>query len=52
MTALQDWGLSIRPVDPKGLKAIICDALRSLTGDEPAKAQEPQLTPHRGVERC
>ena len=40
MTALQDW-LSIRPVDPKGLKAIICDALRSLTGDEPAKAKNP-----------
>ena len=50
MTALQDW-LNIRPVDPKGLKAIICDALRSLTGDEPAKAQEPQLI-RRGVERC
>ena len=50
MTALQDW-LSIRSVDPKGLKAIICDALRSLTGDEPAKAQETRLI-RRGVERC
>ena len=54
MTALQDW-LSIRPVDPrglpKGIKAIICDALRSLTGDEPAKGHEPQLI-RRGVERC
>ena len=50
MTALQDW-LSIRPVDPKGLKAIICDALRSLTGDEPTTAQEPQLI-RSGVERC
>ena len=36
MTALQDW-LSIRPVDPKGLKSLICDALRSLTADEPVE---------------
>ncbi len=50
MTALQDW-LSIRPVDPKGLKAFICDALRSLTAEEPAKVQEPPLI-RRGVERC
>jgi hypothetical protein len=50
VTALQDW-LSIRPVDPRGLKAIICDALRRLTGDEPAKVQEPQLI-RPGVERC
>ena len=50
MTALQDW-LSIRPIDPKGLKAFICDALRSLTADQPAKVQEPQLI-RRGIERC
>lgn len=50
MTALQDW-LSIRPVDPRGLKAVICDALRSLTADEPAKVEGPQLI-RRGVERC
>jgi hypothetical protein len=50
VTALQDW-LSIRPVDPRSLKAVICDALRSLTTDEPAKAEEPQLL-RRGLERC
>jgi len=50
VTALQDW-LSIRSVDPRGLKALICDALRSLTAEEPAKVQEPQLI-RRGVERC
>ena len=50
MTALQDW-LSTKPVDPRGLKEFICDALRSLTADEPAKAQEPALI-RRGVERC
>jgi len=50
VTALQDW-LSTRPVDPKGLKAIICDALRTLTAEEPAKIDEPQLL-RRGVERC
>jgi hypothetical protein len=50
VTALQDW-LSIRPVDPKSLKALICDTLRNLTADEPAKVQElPLLRP--GVERC
>jgi hypothetical protein len=50
VTALQDW-LSTRPVDPKGLKAFICDALRNLTADEPATIDEPQLL-RRGVERC
>jgi len=50
VTALQDW-LSTRPVDPKGLKAFICDALRNLTAEEPAKFDEPQLL-RRGVERC
>jgi len=50
VTALQDW-LSTRPVDPKGLKAIICDAFRTLTAEEPAKIDEPQLL-RRGVERC
>jgi hypothetical protein len=51
VTALQDW-LSTRPVDPKGLKAFICDALRNLTADEPAKTDEPQLILRKGVERC
>jgi hypothetical protein len=50
VTALQDW-LSIRPVDPKGLKAFICDAVRSLTAEEPAKVQNPPLI-RPGVERC
>ncbi len=50
MTALQDW-LSIRPVDPKGLKSFVRDALRTLTADEPAKTDEPRLI-RPGVERC
>jgi hypothetical protein len=50
VTALQDW-LSIRPVDRKGVKAFICDALRSLTAAEPAKATEPPLI-RPGIERC
>jgi hypothetical protein len=50
VTALQDW-LSIRPVDPKGLKAFICDALRGLTAEDPAKVQEAPLI-RRGIERC
>jgi hypothetical protein len=50
VTALQDW-LSIRPVDSRGLKELICDALRNLTAEEPAKAEEPQLL-RPGVERC
>jgi hypothetical protein len=50
VTALQDW-LSIRPVDPKGLKAFVCDAFRSLTAEEPAKDQKPQLI-RPGIERC
>jgi hypothetical protein len=51
VTALQDW-LSIRPVDPRGrLKAVISEALRSLTAGAPAKVEEPQLI-RRGIERC
>jgi hypothetical protein len=50
VTALQDW-LSTRPVDPRGLKTFIRDALRTLTADEPAKADEPALL-RRGLERC
>ena len=50
MTALQDW-LSTRPVDPKGLKAFICDAFRSLTAEESANVEEPQLI-QPGIERC
>ena len=50
MTALQDW-LTSRPVDPKSLKGFICDALRSLTAEEPVKIAEPALI-RPGVERC
>jgi hypothetical protein len=48
VTALQDW-LSTKPVDP--VKTFIRDALRTLTADEPAKTDEPQLL-ERGIERC
>ena len=50
MTALQDW-LSIRPVDPKGLKAFICDTFRSLTAEETAPIAEHTLI-RPGIERC
>jgi hypothetical protein len=50
MTALQDWR-SIRTLDPRTLKAIVWDAIRSLSGDEPSAAGEPRLI-RRGVERC
>jgi hypothetical protein len=50
VTALQDW-LSTRPVDPKGLKSLIFDALRSLTAEEPTTVHEPPLI-RPGVERC
>ncbi len=50
MTALQDW-LSISPVDPRGIKAVIVDAWRGLTSDETGPVEEPQLM-GRGLERC
>ena len=50
MTALQDW-LSIRPVDPFGLKCLIRDAIRGLTTDEPETPTEPTVM-GRGLERC
>jgi hypothetical protein len=50
VTALQDW-LSSRPVDPKGLKAFICDALRNLTAEDQVEVAEPQLI-RPGIERC
>jgi hypothetical protein len=50
VTALQDW-LPIRPMDPRSVKAFICDALRGLTADEPATVADPPLM-GRGVERC
>jgi hypothetical protein len=50
VTALQDW-LSIRPVDPKNLKALIRDAIRGLTAEEPATVADLPLI-RRGVERC
>lgn len=50
MTALQGW-LSYRPVDPRGLKTLIRDALRGRTADEPETLPEPTLM-GRGLERC
>ncbi|MCV7040630.1 hypothetical protein H7I58_18070 [Mycolicibacterium moriokaense] len=53
MTALQDW-LSDRPANPlhpRNLKALICDAFRGGTDDEPQKLSEPTLM-GRGLERC
>jgi hypothetical protein len=50
MTALQDW-LSYSPVDPRNVKALIVDAIRGLTSEEPEKAAEPTLM-GRGIERC
>jgi hypothetical protein len=50
VTALQDW-LNKRPMDPKNLKALICDTLRGLTADESADVQDPPLI-RRGIERC
>jgi hypothetical protein len=50
MTALQDW-LSIRPVTPDSIKAVIRDAWRGLTSEQDEPAAEPQLM-GRGLERC
>jgi hypothetical protein len=50
VTALQEWRI-LRPVDPKGLKAFICDAWRSLTAEAPARRDAPQLI-RPGIERC
>jgi len=50
MTALQDW-LSISPVDPRSIKAVIQDVWRGLTSDDSGPADEPQLM-GRGLERC
>ena len=50
MTALQDW-LSISPVDPRTITAVIRDAWRGLTSDESDPLDEPQLM-GRGLERC
>jgi hypothetical protein len=50
MTALQDW-LSDRPMDPRNIKSLICDAIRGLSADEPQPLPEPTLM-GRGLERC
>ena len=50
MTALQDW-LSDRPIDPRNLKALICDAIRGLSTDECEPLPEPTVM-GRGLERC
>ncbi|WP_172800208.1 MULTISPECIES: hypothetical protein [unclassified Mycobacterium] len=51
MTALQDW-LSIRPMDPRSLAALICDTLRGDAAEEKAaRPAEPALL-RPGLERC
>ncbi len=57
MTALQDW-LSISPVAPHSIKAVIREAWRGLVPEESAPAaeksapaDEPQLMAP-GLERC
>ncbi|WP_326546892.1 hypothetical protein QGN32_01310 [Mycolicibacterium sp. ND9-15] len=51
MTALQDW-LSHRPMDPRTLKALICDTLRPQPAvEETAPQAAPQLL-RPGLERC
>ena len=50
MTALQDW-LSDRPIDPRSIKGLICDAIRGLSAVEAESRPEPTLM-GRGLERC
>ncbi|MFI5508714.1 hypothetical protein ACIA48_14670 [Mycobacterium sp. NPDC051804] len=50
MTALQDW-LSDRPMDPRNIKTLICDAIKGISADEPQSRAEPTLM-GRGLERC
>ncbi|HEX3289665.1 MAG TPA: hypothetical protein VHT50_34555 [Mycobacterium sp.] len=50
MTAMQDW-LNIRPLDPRNLKTLICDALGVGEEDAADVIAEPRLI-ERGVERC
>ncbi len=47
MTAIQNW--LTPPVD--AVKALVCDALRSVTTNEPTQVAEPTLI-RPGVERC
>ena len=49
MTALQDW-LS-NSIDPRTLKALICDTIRGSADDRQQVRSEPTLI-RRGVERC
>ena len=51
MTARQDW-LSIGPFDPRNIKAVICDAVRSVTADDDAEVVVDPPLIRRGVERC
>jgi hypothetical protein len=50
MTALQDW-LSDRQIDPRTITALIRDAIRGPSADEPESLPEPTLM-GRGLERC
>lgn len=47
---MQDW-LNIRPLDPRNLKSLICDALGVADDDVADVDAEPRLL-QRGVERC
>ena len=50
MTALQDW-LSNSPVDPRAIKALICDTFKGQDAEQPVPpAQTTLLRP--GLERC
>ncbi len=50
MTALQDW-LSISPVAPRSIKAVIGEAWRDLISEQSGPVDQPQLM-ERGLERC
>ena len=50
MTALQDW-LSNSPMDPRTLRALICDTFKGQDAEEPVPPAEPALL-RRGLERC
>lgn len=50
MTALQDW-LSMSPVRPSSIKAVIRTAWRGTNPDQAGGFRKPQLM-GRGLERC
>ena len=50
MTAVQAW-LGDYSIDLRNIRTLICDAIRSLSGDEPHSLPEPTLM-GPGLERC